>query len=382
MALFFTEHKGPIFAGSFLILTVLIGFFSNLLGGYLADRFKRKLVLIITSSTSATMFGFMTICLIPNPKWIILFAVFYLFYISSSSLGRPAMNAIIIDSTTAENRKDIYAVDYWLTNLSLALGTATGGLFYIDYQLTLFTALTLISTLLPIVYSIWLKDTSVDKLKKLHKNVFIDLALNYKVALQDKKFVLVVLGLMFIFAAELTLNSYIGVRLNAEFESFFLNNFEINGIRMLSLLNIQNMIIVVFATFLVTKITNNFSEKKMLLFGLILYSLGYTVITSANIWFVLLLFNFVATIGELIYSPIANAEKANMMPKNQRASYSAFAGISFSGAELIARFTIIIGAFLVPTMMSVYIGIVLMVGVLLLYVGLFYLNKKIKGPQM
>ncbi len=77
----------------------------------------------------------------------------------------------------------------------------------------------------------------------------------------------------------------------------------------------------------------------------------------------------------LIYSPIANAEKANMMPENKRGSYSAFSGLSFSGADLLARSTIIIGAFLVPTMMSVYIGIILMAGTFLLYSGLFVANK-------
>ncbi len=99
------------------------------------------------------------------------------------------------------------------------------------------------------------------------------------------------------------------------------------------------------------------------------------MVTSANIWYVLVLFNALATIGELIYSPIMNAEKANMMPEDKRGSYSAFSNLSFSGADLIARGAIILGAFLVPTMMSVYVGIILMAGTFLLYSGLFVANK-------
>jgi MFS transporter, DHA1 family, multidrug resistance protein B len=376
MALFFAQHKGAVWAGIFLGVNVFVGFFSNLIGGYLSDRYRRKIVLLITSAISAITFGLMTISLLPEHKWIMLFAGSYMLFMASSSLGRPSMHAIIIDSTTSENRKAIYALDYWLNNLSLAIGAALGGLFYVHHQLALFTVLTFVSIALPIAYALWLQDSSVVQLKQKHQNILIDLLANYKVALQDKPFVSAVVGGMCIYAAEFSLNSYIGVRLAEEFRPLFLGQFEVDGVRMLSFLNIENMLLVVLFTFLVTKITDRFDKKKMMLAGLILYSIGYTVITSANVWYALLLFNLIATIGELIYSPIANAEKANMMPDDKRGSYSAFSGISFNGADLIARSTIIIGAFLVPSMMSVYIGIILMMGTLLLYGGLFIFRGK------
>jgi MFS transporter, DHA1 family, multidrug resistance protein B len=144
---------------------------------------------------------------------------------------------------------------------------------------------------------------------------------------------------------------------------------------MLSFLNIENMLMVVVLTFLVTKITDKFSKRKMLLLGLLFYSVGYSVVTSANLWYILVLFNGLATIGELVYSPIMNAEKANMMPEDKRGSYSAFSNLGFNGADLIARGAIILGAFLVPTMMSVFLGMILMAGTFLLYSGLFVVNK-------
>lgn len=376
MALFFAHHKGAVWAGLFLGFNVFVGFLGNFIGGYLSDRFRRKKILLITSASSALMFGLMAASLLPEQKIIVLFAAAYIIFMATSSLGRPAMQAIIVDSTTAENRKAIYALDYWFTNLSLAIGAALGGLFYAHHQLALFIALTIAAAGLPIAYSIWLLDSGVPQLKQKHQNIFIDLLANYKVALQDKPFVMAVIGGMCIYAAEFSLNSYIGVRLADEFRPLFLGGFEISGVRMLSMLNIQNMLMVVLFTFIVTKITDKFDKKKMLLMGLIFYSIGYIAITSANVWYALLIFNLIATIGELVYSPIANAEKANMMPDEKRGSYSAFSGISFNGADLIARSTIIVGAFLVPSMMSVYIGVILMMGTLLLYGGLFVFRGK------
>ena len=75
------------------------------------------------------MFLFMTVSLYPTDKMIWLFAIAYVGFIITSSLGRPSMQAIIIDSTTPENRKAVYTIDYWLMNLSMAIGAALGGFY-------------------------------------------------------------------------------------------------------------------------------------------------------------------------------------------------------------------------------------------------------------
>lgn len=138
------------------------------------------------------------------------------------------------------------------------------------------------------------------------------------------------------------------------------------------------MLLVVCLTFMVNKFTDRFSEQHALLTGLLLYSIGYVTITSTNSCYLLLLFNFIGTISGLVYSPVRNAEMANMIPEDKRGSYSAFSNVSFSGVDMLARSTIIIGAFLIPTMMSVYIGVLLMIGTLLVYTGLFVRKSKKK----
>lgn len=381
MALYFAHELNKIWAGVFLIFTVLITFVANLLGGYLSDRFKRKKILLITSTTSASMFFIMTLTLLPQDDWVWLFAICYVGFMISSSLGRPSMSAIIMDSTTKETRKSVYALDYWLINLSMAIGAAMGGLLYSHHQLELFIILTCTSTLIAVAYKIWLIDGKVRQLKQTHENFFMDLLHNYKIALQDTRYVKLVLGFMFILSAELSLNSYIGVRLSESFETIHVFGYQIGGVQMLSLMNIENMLLVVLLTFTVSKITDRFSNKNILIMGLIIYGFGYIFLTSANSWYMLLLFGFIATIGELMYSPVYNTEQANMIPEDKRGSYSAFSNVSYNGAELIARSSIIIGAFAAPMMMSVYVGLIIAVGTALVYFSIFYKENYKKSIQ-
>ncbi|MFF3099466.1 MDR family MFS transporter [Viridibacillus arvi] len=375
IALFFAHEVNKVFAGSLLLLSVGINFATNLVGGYIADRFRRKKVLLITSFTTFALLLLMTLCLIPNKRLIWLFTALYLIYVVSSNLGRPAMQAIILDSTTAENRKAVFAIDYWLLNLSISFGAILGGLLYMNHQIVLFSFLTVTTVFIAIAYLIWLQDDSIPTIEKQHDNILLDLISNYKTALMDHRFVKLTLGMMFIFSAEFSLSSYISVRLAETFKSVKIFGFEIEGVRMFSLLSFENTLLVVCFTFLVSRWTNTMNNKKSILLGLAVYGLGYTFLTSSNHFYLLLLFGALATLGELMYSPVFQTEQANCIPADKRGSYLAFSGLGFNGASMISSGALILGAFLAPWEMSIFIGIIVMSGIALIYSALFYTGK-------
>lgn len=239
MALFFAQEWNKVYAGIFLVVTVGISFVFNLIGGYMADRYSRKKLLLISSFFTAIMFLLMTGSLFPERNLVILFAFAYIGFTITSSLEYPAMDALIIDSTTPDNRKAIYTADYWLHNLSMAIGTALGGLLYVSHQIELFAILTIISIGIFVVYAVWLNDIKRQLLKQKHTNAMKDVIHNYKIALRDRPFLFLVIGLMCINAAELSLNNYIAVRLAEGFEPIYIGDFKIAGIRMLSILNVE-----------------------------------------------------------------------------------------------------------------------------------------------
>ncbi len=369
MALLFVKAFNEVIAGAFLIAMVFVSFITNLLGGYLADRFSRKRLLVTTSALTALTFITMAISL--TLDWMLLFMVIYAVFSVTSNLGRPAMGAIIIDATTKENRQAVYALDYWLINLSIAIGTALGGWLYVSNQLLLFWILSFTSSVLPIAYYLFLDDTPRTWQRQKLRGVITDIFTSYQLAWRDRPFVKVVFGSMCILAAEFSMGSYVAVRLADSFEPLSFAGWSINGVRMMSIINIENTLLVVTLTFIVQQLAKRLSPRRTLAAGLMLYTIGYVVVTSANSMTALMLFIFIATIGELLYSPVLNTQKANMMPADQRGAYSAFAGTSFAGADLLSRSTILVGTFLIPSMMSVYLGLILLTGFGLVYTSLF-----------
>lgn len=53
----------------------------------------------------------------------------------------------------------------------------------------------------------------------------------------------------------------------------------------------------------------------------------------------------IATIGEMVYSPILEENRFKMVPSHKRGTYSAVHALGFNLAELLARFGIILGVF-------------------------------------
>ncbi|MBU5223092.1 hypothetical protein KQH89_11485, partial [Vibrio cholerae] len=84
--------------------------------------------------------------------------------------------------------------------------------------------------------------------------------------------------------------SYIGIRLAETIEADRIGSFEIVGVRMLSILNIENMLLVVCFTFIINRFTDKMNKKNALITGLIIYGIGYVTVTSANTWYMLVLF--------------------------------------------------------------------------------------------
>ncbi|WJP97495.1 MDR family MFS transporter [Macrococcus bovicus] len=370
MVLYIADELGKVTSGILLSVNVIFSLICNLCGGYFADRFSRKGQLVAGQLLFAVIMILMTLFIHPaiNMPWIV--SLLFIFTAVSGAMIFPALEALIIDSTTEEMRKSVYVMSYWTNNLATAIGTAIGGLFYKDHRVLLFMFIVLIMLVNTAIFQRYLIDPTVHKARKVVEAHWLrDLLSSYKVALKDTRFVVFTSAMIFVFSAEFALTNYIGVRLHNVFKPIDLFGVHVDGVRMMSILLIENTLLVVTITFLIAKLTEHRNQVYVLLMGTFLYTAGYGLAHHLTTWYLLMLVIFLATVGELMQTPIISVFQAKLMPEDKRASYIAFSSLGYSGAGLVASSGLIIGVVLNSIMMSLYVIIMGLIGMLLFYLA-------------
>ncbi|HZG79358.1 MAG TPA: MFS transporter [Brevibacillus sp.] len=354
MAIYFSDKLGQALAGFLLFATICAQILTSFYGGYIADRWGRKKVLVYGQLIQCGAFTIMTLANSPllDSAWLTF--VMMLLQSASNGLINPAADAMLIDVSTKENRTFMYSISYWASNLSIAIGSVFGGLYFATHRFELLLALTLVGFVTLIITRFFMQEsyqparqTSLPSGSRL----LVDLVKSYKKVLQDRLFLLYSLGGLFIFALEFQTSNYIAVRLSQEFQTETLQFFdwfalEITGIKVFSLIQLENTLLVVCLSLLVTKLIGKTHPATAMYIGALLYISGYAVTTYSNTLWVIVLTMFLATVGELMHIPTRQTYLAEIVSDDARSSYMAVNGLVLQGAKLSGAIGISLGAFL------------------------------------
>jgi DHA1 family multidrug resistance protein B-like MFS transporter len=367
----------PQITGMLVMTNVVVCFLAGIIGGYLADNFQRKKILYLFQSLyggSLLLIALRFLGLLSADGWLILG---YLVCGISFNLYSPAYDAVLMDCTTVENRKQAYQWQYWTFNLSMALGFSLGGFLFQHYLFQLFLVAGIAQLVMALLFRSQLDYTNTTA-EKRHKNRLKDLFLNYRIAAKDTRWLFLILGMALFNTAEFSLKTYTAVRLSKEFETLTIFAVPIDGVRMLSLLQVLNTLLVVGFTFLVSRFTEKRSEKATILYGLLIYVVSYGLIAVMNNIYVLIPLMILATIGELASSPNINARKVDLVPEDKQASYLAFSSLSYQGADLLAAFALTLSGYISAGFIAGYIIILGLIGTSLTVSSLYGRNNKIR----
>lgn len=360
--------------GVLVMINVISSFVAGIIGGYLADNFQRKKILLIFQNLYGAALFLVALNftgVLPQHFWLI---SGYLICGITYNLYYSAFDAVLLDSTVPDERKKVYQLQYWTFNLSMALGASIGGFLFKHYLVYLFFG----AALLQFVVSAFLQKNLNYKNSVSHtkgKSIFHNLFTNYYIAAKDKRWVILILGIALYSAAEFSLQNYTGIRLSKEFEPITIFSVVIDGVRMLSILQVINTIMVVCFTFVVSRLTEKKKERTVVIIGLLIYITGYGLMASANSIYLLIPLTILATFGELASAPILNARQVGLIPEDKQASYLSFASLSFQGSQLIAAIGLTLGGYLTAGLISGYIIILGIAGIYFV-VSSLYDNKK------
>lgn len=301
----------------FLFATFSVsGFIGTSIGGALADRLGRKVMVIfglIASSVSAILMG-----LVDSIEAFFILAL--LVGLLSNSAG-PAHQAMITDLLPENKRAEGFGLFRVIFNLAVVIGPAIGGLLAARSYLLLFITDAVISLISAGIVYLYIPETKPEALPGVQEESILGTFAGYGKVLKDSLF------MFFIFASILTglvymnMNTTLGVYLR---DSHFIPE---SGYGMILSLNAAMVVLFQFP------ITRRIEDKPPMLImalGAALYAIGFAMYGFVSAYVMFLVAMVVITIGEMLIAPVAQALTAKFAPEDMRGRYMAVFSISWS----------------------------------------------------
>ncbi|KGX83859.1 MDR family MFS transporter [Pontibacillus marinus] len=382
MAIYFTNKINATVAGVLLLIHVVVQFISGLYGGYLADLLGRKRMMV--TGEWIRVIGVVGLILVNSPWFVSPWITFLMMLIIgiSSGLVNPAAEAMLIDVSTKETRAFMYSINYWAVNMSMMIGMIVGGWLYKDYFFELLLSLLVMSFVVLWMTVALIHETYVVQKTTKKEYGFSPLMKSYQTVIKDFPFVLFTLGGIMILALEFQRNNFIAVRLEDEITSRVWSfwggmNLNIDGVKLLSLLTVENTLIIVLFTAVASKWIKGRAEQSIMYMGFILFGSGYAIMAFSNSIPTLFLAIVVLSIGELLYVPTRQSILADIVDDSKRGAYMAFNGFVFQVGKMLGALGIIVGEVIGGIGMGVAYMVLVLMGIMFSRIGILkYSNQK------
>ncbi|MFC4076813.1 MDR family MFS transporter [Salinithrix halophila] len=354
MAVYFSESFGKGAAGGLLILSQLVGVFANLIGGWCADRFGRRRMMLIASAGEGIAFLLFAVA---NSPWyhspLLTFACFTALGVFGS-LYWPASHAMVADLVEPKDRNEVFAVFYTAINVAVVIGPIIGGLFFFAYRFELLLFAAAASLMLTVLIGGYIRETvprqeesgrlPEGKRMKWHHFLFQQLK-DYRVIVADRNFMLFILAGILVAQTFMQLDLAIAVYVTEAVPVQTLVavgqwSIETGGAAFFGWLVAENGFLVVLFTVWVTRWITRYREGNVFIVSSILYGLSMLVLgSSSNLW-VAVIAVVLLTAGELAVVGLQESFVAELAPEHMRGQYFAAASLRFSIGRTLAPFAI------------------------------------------
>jgi DHA1 family multidrug resistance protein B-like MFS transporter len=340
LTIYFSEEFGKSKAGMLLVFSQIFSVIANLMGGYCADRFGRKRMMVISAIGQGL--SFLAFAFAGSP-WIgfISFAIAGVF----GSFYWPASQAMVADVVEEKERSNVFAIFYTSINIAVVLGPILGAIFYVDYRFQLLLAAGIVCILVGLILLKWTretapvrKDISTDgRWYYFLQNQFNDYALIGK----DKTFLLFILagvlaGQTFM-QLDLLLPVYIKDVMKIQ-NLFSIANwsFSVRGEQAFGIVLAENGLLVALLTVTITRWTGKYKERNIFMLSSVMYAISI-IFFSLTHW----IWGFIAamaifTLGELLAAGLQQSFVSKLAPEHMRGQYFAAASLRFTISRTIA----------------------------------------------
>ena len=341
------------------------GMVGSALGGAIADRMGRKVVIIcslLLSSLSALGMGF-------APTLGIFVAVVAIVG-TLSNIGGPAHEAVVADLLPPDKRAEGYGIIRVVFNTAVIIAPPIAGLLISNSYLTLFIADAVISVISAGVVLFALPETKPQVHEQAEPETMSQTFAGYGRVFKDTRFLAFIGVTVLMTLVYMNMNSTLGVYLRDQHKVSAINY---------SLLLSMNAIMVVVLQFWVTRRLEKFKPMLMMAAGSLLYAIGFAMYGFVATYALFIFAMVVITIGEMVLAPFQKSLVASFAPEDMRGRYMAVSGLSWSIAFTVGPY--LAGLLLDsanPNLLWVFAGIAGILATL----GFVVLNKVHHSPEV
>jgi MFS transporter, DHA1 family, multidrug resistance protein B len=350
LTIYFAEEFGKSKAGFLLVFSQVFSVFANLMGGYCADRFGRKRMMVLSAIGQGLSFMTFGVAVSPwfQSPWLgfIAFAVAGIF----GSFYWPASQAMVADVVREKDRSSVFAIFYTSINIAVVIGPILGAIFYVQYRFQLLLVAGIVCIMLGLILAKWTRETVPQK--KISIDVdgkwyyFLQNQLrDYSLIIKDKTFLLFILAGVLAGQTFMQLDLLIPVYIKDVIQTQSLFSigswsFSIKGTQAFGIVLAENGFLVALFTVVVTKWMGKYQERNVFVLSSIVYSAAIILFSQTQLIWGFILAMAVFTFGELMGAGLQQSFVSKLAPEHMRGQYFAAASLRFTISRTIAPLSI------------------------------------------
>ncbi len=296
-------------AGVLLGLFSVSGLVGGVIGGALADKVGRRLIVIFGLVSSAL--GSLVMGLLDN---MVAFYVLAVVVGLLGSIAGPAHQAMVADILPESQRAEGFGILRVVANLSWILGPTIGGLLAAQSYLWLFVIDAITSTATAVIIYRLIPETKPEPTTAGPAPSFLQTLAGYGTVIRDRLYVGFLAASMLMLIVYQQMYSTLGVYLR-----------DVHGVpdRGYGLLLSLDALLVVLFQFWVTRRIRGYPPMLMMAAGTLLYLVGFTMYGFVASYALFVIAIVIITFGEMIVVPVGQVLASVFAPEDMRGRYMA-----------------------------------------------------------
>ncbi|MBB6157637.1 DHA1 family multidrug resistance protein B-like MFS transporter [Pseudomonas sp. JAI115] len=318
----------------------------TVVGSIAIDAVARKVdkwaIVLVSEVARGTILLIFAVIISYYPK---LYIVYLLFLVSVSVLGgisATLSESLLIEMTKNIDRAVLYSLIYWVRNLALILGPLIVMLVYPSGFIEYIGFVGLVSVVLTGILFFWCKVPVTLNVEASNAGSLFE---SLSVASKDHSFIIFLLASTIMSTIALMPSHYIAVRLAVDFSSIpmtlFFREFTLSGVDLSNLMRSANSLFVLVLTLPVYYLKPKLSEMQLLVTGMLLFGMGFTIASMSSGVFVLLVAVFLYSLGATLFVPIHFSIFARLCNDEHRNIYVAVSEQDIRVAALLSALSLV-----------------------------------------